>query len=239
MKILSLDSATECATCSVLDENKLYGEISFNYKKQHSVILMTMIDTLLKNINCEISSIDGFVISKGPGSFTGLRIGAATIKGLAQGTKKPFVSVSSLDSLAYNLAYTPGIICPILDALRGNVYTALYTFENENLEKIMDHDVISIEDLTNILKSKQLPVTFIGDGIHKFKDFLINALKDTTIRFAPNSLNITRSSSLGELGLNLLKQGIEDDIYTFAPLYIRKSQAEREYEKKMEKLKNE
>lgn len=90
MKILSIDSATECASCSVLDEDKLYGEINFNYKKQHSTILINMIDTLLKNINCDISSIDAFVISKGPGSFTGLRIGAATVKGLSQGTKKAF-----------------------------------------------------------------------------------------------------------------------------------------------------
>ncbi|EJO5348067.1 tRNA (adenosine(37)-N6)-threonylcarbamoyltransferase complex dimerization subunit type 1 TsaB [Clostridium botulinum] len=231
MKILSIDSATECASCSVLDEHKLYGEINFNYKKQHSTILVNMINTLLKNINCDISSIDGFVVSKGPGSFTGLRIGAATVKGLSQGTKKPFVSVSSLDSLAFNLAFTDGIICPILDALRGNVYTSLYKFENHKLKKLTDYKVISIEDLINILKSKNEPITFVGDGTFKFKETILSNMKN--VRFAPTHLNLSRSSSLGELGLNLLQEGFKDDIYTFAPLYIRKSQAEREYEKKM------
>ncbi|GAA0733434.1 tRNA (adenosine(37)-N6)-threonylcarbamoyltransferase complex dimerization subunit type 1 TsaB [Clostridium oceanicum] len=236
MKILSLDSSTESATCSILDENKVYGEITFNYKKQHSTILMTQIDTLLKSMKSSISSIDGFVVSKGPGSFTGLRIGAATIKGLAQGTSKPFVSVSSLDSLAYNMAYTSNIICPILDALRGNVYTALYKFEGTKLKKLTDYTVISVEDLITLLKSKNEPVTFIGDGVYKFKEELSD--KISNVKFAPNHLNLSKSSSLGELGLSLLKEGIEDDIYTFSPLYIRKCQAEREYEKKMEKLKN-
>jgi universal bacterial protein YeaZ len=135
MKILSLDSSTESATCSVLSEEKLYGEITFNYKKQHSVILMPMIDNLLKNIHMDINSLDGFVVSKGPGSFTGLRIGAAVIKGLSQGSGKPFSAVSSLDALAYNLAYTSGIICPILNALRGNVYTVLYKFQDFEFKK--------------------------------------------------------------------------------------------------------
>mgnify|MGYP000946987717 FL=1 len=106
MKILSLDSSTESATCAVLDEYKLFGEITFNYRKQHSTILMSMIDRLLKELNTDISSLDGFVVSKGPGSFTGLRIGAAMIKGLSQGTGKPFIGVSSLDALAYNLYCT-------------------------------------------------------------------------------------------------------------------------------------
>ncbi|NFE18135.1 tRNA (adenosine(37)-N6)-threonylcarbamoyltransferase complex dimerization subunit type 1 TsaB [Clostridium botulinum] len=231
MKILSIDSATECASCSVLDEDKLYGEINFNYKKQHSIILISMIDTLLKSIDCDISSIDAFVISKGPGSFTGLRIGAATVKGLSQGTKKPFVSVSSLDSLAFNLAFTEGIICPILDALRGNVYTSLYKFENHKLRRLTDYNVISIENLIDILKSKNEPITFIGNGIFKFKDTILSNMDN--VKFAPTHLNLARSSSLGELGLHLLKEGHKDDIYTFSPLYIRKSQAEREYEKKI------
>ena len=118
MKILSIDSSTECASCAVLEDSKLLGEINFNNKKQHSIILMPMVDNLLKNLQLSVTDLDGFVVSKGPGSFTGLRIGMSMIKGLSQGTKKPFVSVSSLDALAYNMAYSQGIVCPILDALR-------------------------------------------------------------------------------------------------------------------------
>ncbi|AZV58509.1 tRNA (adenosine(37)-N6)-threonylcarbamoyltransferase complex dimerization subunit type 1 TsaB [Clostridium sp. AWRP] len=231
MKILSLDSSTESATCAVIDDNKLFGEITFNYKKQHSTVLMPMIDTLLKNLDMDIHSIDGFVVSKGPGSFTGLRIGAAVIKGLSQGTGKPFVGVSSLDALAYNLCYTSGIICPILDALRGNVYTALYNFTDNKLNMIGNHMLLSIEDLIKTLNNYNEPVCFIGDAVPKFKDDLISNIKQ--IRFSPANLNLARASSLGELGLKLLKSGIQDDLYSFAPFYLRKSQAEREYEKKL------
>ncbi len=237
MKILSLDSATEAATCAVIEDNKLLGEITFNYKKQHSILVMSMIDKLLKNLKTDINSLDGFVVSKGPGSFTGLRIGVSTIKGLSQGTGKPFVGVSSLDALAYNLAYTDGIICPIIDALRNNVYTGLYTFVDNKLQLIGDHMIISIDDLISLINDKNHKVCFIGDAIYKFKEKLIDSIKD--VRFAPAHLNVVKASSLGEIGLNLLNLGVCDDLYTFSPLYLRKSQAEREYEKKMESLANE
>ena len=230
MKILSLDSATESATCAIIEDERLLGEITFNYKKQHSIILMNMIDYLLKNLNLKICDIDGFVVSKGPGSFTGLRIGAATIKGLSQGTGKPFISVSSLDALAYNLAYTDGIICPILDALRNNVYAAVYRFNNCSLEKLMDYSLISIDELTDILIKYNEKVTFIGDGVLKFHELIKEKLHNSY--FAPLSLNLVKASSLGEIGLNLLENGLKEDIYGFAPMYLRKSQAEREYEAK-------
>lgn len=237
MKILSLDSATEAATCAVIEDNRLLGEITFNYKKQHSILMMPMIDKLLKNLKIGINSLDGFVVSKGPGSFTGLRIGASTIKGLSQGTGKPFVSVSSLDALAYNLAYTDGTICPIIDALRNNVYTALYNFVDSKLQRVSDYMIISIDDLISTINEQNLKVCFIGDAIYKFKEKLTNNIKN--INFAPAHLNVVKASSLGEIGLNLLNSDIKDDLYTFSPLYIRKSQAEREYEKKMESLASE
>ncbi|WP_411682424.1 tRNA (adenosine(37)-N6)-threonylcarbamoyltransferase complex dimerization subunit type 1 TsaB [Clostridium thailandense] len=237
MKVLSLDTATECASCAVLDDDKLLGEISFNYKKQHSVILMSMIDNLLSNLGLNINSLDGFVVSKGPGSFTGLRIGVSAIKGLSQGTSKPFIGVSSLDALAYNLAYTNGIICPILDALRDNVYTALYKFEGNNLKVISKPMIIPIDDLISELNKRHEQVCFIGDAVPKFREKLISNIEN--ISFAPTHLNLTKASSLGELGLKLLKAKTYDDLYTFAPLYLRKSQAEREYEKKMRGAENE
>ncbi|AWI07103.1 tRNA (adenosine(37)-N6)-threonylcarbamoyltransferase complex dimerization subunit type 1 TsaB [Clostridium drakei] len=237
MKILSLDSATEAATCAVIEDNRLLGEITFNYKKQHSILMMPMIDKLLKNLKIDINSLDGFVVSKGPGSFTGLRIGVSTIKGLSQGTDKPFVSVSSLDALAYNLAYTGGTICPIIDALRNNVYTALYNFVDNKLQRVSDYMIISIDDLISTMNEQNVKVCFIGDAIYKFKEKLTNNIKN--VNFAPAHLNVVKASSLGEIGLNLLNSGIKDDLYTFSPLYIRKSQAEREYEKKMESLASE
>jgi tRNA threonylcarbamoyladenosine biosynthesis protein TsaB len=237
MKILSLDSATESATCAILDDNRILGEITFNYKKQHSLVLMPMIDELFNNTGMNIGDIDGFVASKGPGSFTGLRIGMSTIKGLSQGTKKPFVTISTLDSLAYNLAYTPGIICPILDALRDNVYTALYAFDNFELTRTSEYMNISIDELITMLKEKNCNISFVGDGTFKFKEKLMEHLSG--ISFAPAHLNLAKASSLGELGLTLLSKGIEDDIYASVPIYLRKPQAEREYEEKMRQNKNE
>lgn len=233
MIVLSIDSATDAATAAVVSDDQILGEMNFANKKQHSVLIMPMIDGLLKSLDLTINDIDGFVISKGPGSFTGLRIGMATIKGLSLGSSKPYVSISSLDSLAYNLYGTNGIICPIMDALRENVYCGLYKFENGEMIKLMDYDRLSLEELVSKLKEFNEPVYFVGDGTKKYGDLLKNSLKNCF--FAPNNLNYTRASSLGELGIKLLSQGISDDINVSNPLYLRKSQAEREYDEKLKK----
>jgi tRNA threonylcarbamoyladenosine biosynthesis protein TsaB len=231
MIVLSIDSATESASCAILDNEKLLGEVSLNNKKQHSVVLMPLVDSLLKNLQLTIKDIDGFVISKGPGSFTGLRIGMSMVKGLSQGSNKPFVSVSSLDALAYNMAYTEGIICPILDALRDNIYTALYSFENGILVKNTDYMALHVDELIELLKDQNKAVTFIGDAVDKFRVKLQESLQK--VSFAPKHLNLARAASLGELGQKLLEDGVYDDLYTSAPIYLRKPQAEREYDKKM------
>lgn len=230
MRILSIDTATEAASVAVVEEGKLLGEISFNFGKQHSVVLLSTIDHLLKSINVDIDSIDGYAASKGPGSFTGLRIGMATIKGLCFAQNKPFVSISTLDSLAYNMAYTSGVICPIMDALRNNVYTALYKFEKDELVKISDYKVVSIDELISSLKEYD-SICFIGDGLSKFQQKLNDSMENAV--FAPTHLNFARASALGELGLKLLLDGDSEDLNTSTPIYLRKSQAEREYDKKM------
>ncbi|MCM0649811.1 tRNA (adenosine(37)-N6)-threonylcarbamoyltransferase complex dimerization subunit type 1 TsaB [Clostridium swellfunianum] len=237
MIVLSIDSATESASCAVLDNEKLLGEISLNNKKQHSIVLMPLVDNLLKNLQLNIKDIDGYVVSKGPGSFTGLRIGMSMIKGLSQGSGKPFVSISSLDALAHNMAYTDGIICPILDALRDNVYTAFYSFKNGILVKNSDYMILHIDELIEMLNKEGTSATFIGDAVDKFRVKLSECL--SSVLFAPKHLNLVRASSLGELGMKLLEQGMHDDLYTSAPIYLRKPQAEREYDEKMRIVSNE
>lgn len=237
MIVLSIDSATESASCAVLDNEKLLGEVSLNNKKQHSIVLMPLVDNLLKNLQLNIKDIDGYVVSKGPGSFTGLRIGMSMIKGLSQGSGKPFVSISSLDALAHNMAYTDGIICPILDALRDNVYTAFYSFKNGILVKNSDYMILHIDELIEMLNKEGTSATFIGDAVDKFRVKLSECL--SSVLFAPKHLNLVRASSLGELGMKLLEQGMHDDLYTSAPIYLRKPQAEREYDEKMRIVSNE
>ena len=154
----------------------------------------------------------------------------ATIKGMSFGNNKPYISISSLDALAYNLISFNGIICPIMDALRENVYTALYKNNNDSLEKIMDYTALDIDELVNLLKDKNEEVIFVGDGLYKHKKYICDNFPKA--HFAPVHLNIIRASSLGELGLNLLKNGICDDSNS-APIYLKKPQAERELERRL------
>lgn len=237
MRILGIDTATESASCAVIDDGKVLGEIVFNYKKQHSVILMEMIDSILKNLKLDIIDIDAFAVSEGPGSFTGLRIGAATVKGLSQGTGKPLVGISTLDSLAFNMAFTSGIICPIMDALRGNVYTALYEFDGEVLVRKSDHLAISVDELIELLDGKNSPVCFIGDAVPLYRLKLSSSVREA--RFAPLHLNVAKAASLAELGRIKMENEGASDLHAFAPFYLRKPQAEREYEKKQRELPNE
>lgn len=235
MIVLSIDSSSKVATAALMRDGSLLGEITLNDKREHSVILMTIINELLEVNNLTVDNIDGYVVSKGPGSFTGLRIGMATIKGLSFGSNKPYVSISSLDALAFSVSNFDGIICPIMDALRNSVYTSLYKSSNGRLEKLMDYCALDMDELIEVIKSKNEKVIFIGDGLEKNKDYLIKNCPNCS--FPPNHLNLVRASSLGELGNELLKSGKFDDPNS-TPFYLKKPQAEREYEQRMQ-LKNE
>ncbi|MGL5415292.1 MAG: tRNA (adenosine(37)-N6)-threonylcarbamoyltransferase complex dimerization subunit type 1 TsaB [Clostridium sp.] len=235
MLVLSVDSSSKCATCALVDETGVLVEYTINNMREHSVLMMPMIEKVLEDTKKTINDVDGFVVSKGPGSFTGLRIGMATIKGLSFGSKKPYISVSTLDGLALSLAPFDGIICPIMDALRDTVYTAFYKFNNGKLERLIDYTSFSLEELKENLEKLNEKVIFIGDGVFKHKAFLEENIKASS--FAPNSINLVRASTIGELGLNLLKEGISDSDDS-SPLYIKQPQAVRELNQRLQ-MKNE
>lgn len=230
MIVLSIDSSSKVATCALLNNDELLGEYVLNNKREHSVLLMPMIEKLLEECNLTLDDVDGYAVSKGPGSFTGLRIGMATIKGLSFGSSKPYISISTLDALAYSLVNFKGIICPIMDALRENVYTGLYKGNNNKLETILEPTPMDIDKLVEMLKEKDEDIIFTGDGLSKHKDYIKDHLPNA--KFAPNHLNIVRASSLGELGLNLLNEGIHDDPNS-APIYLKQPQAVRELERRL------
>ena len=232
MLVLSVDSSYSTATCALIKDDKILAEINLNDKKQHSIILMRLIDSILKEYEIDINDIDAFIISRGPGSFTGLRIGMATLKGLAFASKKPLISVSTLDALAYNSISFQGIICPIMDALRDNIYTCLYKNENNNLTPLIKEQCLNINELVTILKEQTLPIIFVGDGVAKHKEFLKENIPNSF--FAPNHSNFPKASSVGELGIKKINDGVIENIDSINPIYLRKSQAEREYEKRME-----
>ena len=230
MIVLSMDSSSLVTTVALLKDEHLLGEFTLNFKREHSVILMEKIEMLLKDCNIDISEVDGFVVSKGPGSFTGLRIGMATVKGLSMGSNKPYLSISSLDALAYSLVNFDGIICPIIDALRDSVFTCMYKSSNGELSKIIDYSALSLDELVEVLQQKDEPVIFTGDGVYKYKEYLLEKLPNA--KFAPNHLSVVRASALGELGMELLRKGQYDDMKS-SPLYLKKPQAERELEQRM------
>lgn len=235
MKILSIDSSSKVATAAIVNEDGLIAEYTLNNKAEHSILIMEMIDNLLKSSNLTIDDIDGFAVSKGPGSFTGLRIGMATIKGLSFGSNKPYISISTLDALAYSLLNFDGIICPIMDALRDSVYTGLYKNNNGVLETLLEPSALDLEELVTLLKDKNEKVIFTGDGLLKHKEYLKNNLENAY--FPPNHISVIRASSLAELGLIELTKGISDDPNS-SPFYLKKPQAQRELESRLA-LKNE
>lgn len=231
MLVLSVDASSKCATCAIVNDEGVVSEYTLNNKREHSVLIMPMIEQLLKDSNLTIDDIDGFVVSKGPGSFTGLRIGMATIKGLSFGLNKPYISISTLDGLALSLSSFNGIICPIMDALRDTVYTTFFKFKDGKLEKLMDYTSLSLEELKNSLNEKGENVIFTGDGVFKHKEFLLENINNCS--FAPNHINVVRASAIGELGLELLKTGVKDDDNS-SPLYIKQPQAVRELNQRLQ-----
>lgn len=230
MIVLSMDSSSLVTTVALLKDEHILGEFTINFKREHSVILMEKVEELLKDCEVDINDVDGFVVSKGPGSFTGLRIGMATVKGLSMGSNKPYVSISSLDALAYSLLNFDGLICPIMDALRDSVFTCIYRNIDGKLTKVIDYSALSLEELATKLNSLGEKVIFTGDGVYKHKDYLSTNIPKAI--FAPNHLSIIKASSLGELGMIELKNGNFDDKNS-APLYLKKPQAVRELEQRL------
>lgn len=232
MKILALDTSTLMATCAIIDGDKILGEYSLNQDMSHSEKLVPMIKTILEGLSLGIKDIDLYGVSIGPGSFTGLRIGVATIKGFAHLFDKPLVGISTLEGLAFNLPYN-NIVVPMIDARRDRVYTGIYTWEESKIKTIMEPDVIEVNDLMKIL-DKYEKVVVNGEGSLVYKEIIMNSLGEK-VQFSTISQNSCRATSIGELALQKYKVGHRDDYYTLIPDYLRKTQAERELNEKEQK----
>lgn len=229
MKILGLDTSTVTATCSVIEGDKLLGEYSLSQDMSHSEKLVPMIREIFDGLNMKIKDIDLYGVAIGPGSFTGLRIGVATVKSFAHLFDKPIVGVSTLEALAYNLPYND-IVVPMIDARRNRVYTGIYTWDNEILKEVMAPDLLPIEKITDFLRNyKNIVVN--GDGSLLHKEYLVKELKEK-IRFATIGQNICRASSVAELAKLKYDKKEVHDYFTLAPDYLRESQAQRELNKK-------
>lgn len=230
MKILAVEASGSVAGVALTEDNILRAEFTLNYKMTHSQTIMPLINEVKQYLNLDLKSIDYIACSAGPGSFTGLRIGAATAKGIAMGIKKPIVPVSTLAGLAYNVYMTDALICPVIDARRDQVYTAFYEWKDGKLNTVIEDRIAMIDDVIKEAQEFNKKVIFVGDGIFVHAD-KINSVK--TFVMAPASCNMQRASSVASLAAELVKEGRYIEGSSFVPVYLRKSQAERELEEKM------
>jgi tRNA threonylcarbamoyladenosine biosynthesis protein TsaB len=234
MKVLAIDSSTSCAGICILKDNKILAELNINNdKKTHSEKLFNNVETLIKEFNLKVEDFDLFSVVKGPGSFTGLRIGITLVKTFAYLYNKPVVGLNTLDVMSYNFPFSEKLICPMIDARNSNVYTAIYK-NNGKINRISEYMGVHIEELIEILKEKNEPVIFMGDGIDKNKEFLLESLKDKCIIVTEN-LKYQKISSLASLAFDLYSNGECEDAFSLKPFYLRKSQAERIRDEKQNK----
>ncbi|MBQ5682435.1 MAG: tRNA (adenosine(37)-N6)-threonylcarbamoyltransferase complex dimerization subunit type 1 TsaB [Peptococcaceae bacterium] len=229
MIILSIDSSTPVAGIAVSDGMQLLGEITLNTKNTHSEKLMPLVKHLLDELTLSVNDLDAIAVTQGPGSFTGLRIGMATAKGLAQGAGKKLIAVPTLDCLAQNLLHYPGIICPIMNAQKKQVYTAIYRSGRNKLERLSDYQAIAVEQLAAQLKELKEDVWFVGDGVAAFADVFQELLGDAC-RFADGHNILPRAGALAMLAAERASEEQFDDLYQAELIYIRKSEAEVQWE---------
>jgi tRNA threonylcarbamoyladenosine biosynthesis protein TsaB len=227
--ILSIDSSTPVAGIAVSDGMQLLGEITLNTKNTHSEKLMPLVKHLLDELALSVNDLDAIAVTQGPGSFTGLRIGMATAKGLAQGAGKKLIAVPTLDCLAQNLLHYPGIICPIMNAQKKQVYTAIYRSGRNKLERLSDYQAIAVEQLAAQLKELKEDVWFVGDGVAAFADVFQKLLGDAC-RFADGHNILPRAGALAMLAAERASEERFDDLYQAELIYIRKSEAEVQWE---------
>lgn len=232
MKILGIDSSGLVASVAIATEDAVIAEFTVNNQKTHSQTLLPMLEQTMSFVGVELEDIDAVAVAAGPGSFTGLRIGASTAKGLAMVMEKPIVSVPTLEGLAYQLAECDGVICPIMDARRNQVYTGIYRMEQGTLRVLQEQCAVDIRELLVELEKYDAHVHFLGDGVPVYQE-VIRKEYTGAHSFAPSHLARQRASAVAVLGVKYFQEGKGESAAEHKPIYLRKSQAEREREEKL------
>lgn len=225
MKILAISTSSKVCSICFSEDEEIIGEYSINNDKTHSVKLMPMLKELSSNLDINMNDVDYLSCDIGPGSFTGLRIGIASIKAFATALNKPTVGISSLTSLAYNINGYNGLICPMIDARNNSSYFSLFKTENGKYNLEYEYSAESVDTICEILNKYNSEILFVGDGAIIYKDILKENIKSNCI-FANNSLNCQKASSLAKAAYDKIldNPNINEAI---SPMYLRKSQAER------------
>ena len=226
MKILGIDSSSLVASAAIVTDDILTAEYTVNFKKTHSQTLLPMIDEIVSMTGTDLEEIDAIAVSGGPGSFTGLRIGSATAKGLGLALKKPLIHVPTVDALAYNLWGAADLVCPIMDAKRNQVYTGIYRMR-EGLSIVKEQCPMDMRGLMEKLNGLGEPVIFLGDGVPVYEPVIRETAK-VPFSFAPAHMNRQRAAAVAALGAVYYRQGRTETAAEHGPDYMRKSQAGRE-----------
>ena len=234
MKILALDSSGLVASAAVVEDDITIAEYTINHKKTHSQTLLPMLDELRRMTELDLHTLDAIAVAGGPGSFTGLRIGSATAKGLGLALDIPIIPVPTVDALAFNLYGSGGLVCPIMDARRNQVYTGLYAF-HKGAGQDARYDMCTMEKqcavdiawLAGRINELDRETVFLGDGVSVYRDQLAELLR-VRYSFAPACCNRQRAACVAALGAVLYEKGIAGTAAEHVPDYLRLSQAERE-----------
>ena len=234
MRVLALDSSGLVATVAIVDEEQTIAEYTVNYKKTHSQTLLPMLVEIVKMTEFDLNMIDAIAVAGGPGSFTGLRIGSATAKGLGLALDKPLIHVPTVDGMAYRMYGCTGLVCPIMDARRDQVYTGIYRCE-EKFEVVETQMAVAVQDLIEKLNQYNEKVTFLGDGVPVYKEQLEKGLT-VPYSFAPVHMNRQSAATVGTLGMKYFAEGMMETAREHQPDYLRVSQAERERAEKNAEL---
>ncbi len=238
MKILALDSSGLVASVAVATEDILLAEYTVNYKKTHSQTLLPMLDEVARMIELDLKTIDVIAVAAGPGSFTGLRIGSATAKGLGLALNKRLVHIPTVDALAYNLYGCGKYICPLMDARRNQVYTGIYRFDGDEMQIVRQQSPMAVEEIAGKLNALGGEVVFLGDGVPVYREMLSSLMK-VPYSFAPAHMNRQRAAAVAALAVRYVQKGRTESAAEHAPDYLRLSQAERERAEAMKKSEKE
>ena len=232
MLTLAIDTATNCASCALAEDGEILIELNMQYGKTHSQKIVSMIKNMLNMVDKDVADIDLYAVSVGPGSFTGLRIGVVTIKGLAYAHKKPVCSIKTLDALAFSMPDFKGLITPMLDARNNQVFTALYRKDNNSLNKILPETGVHIDEWTKTLDSFNENILILGDAVPLHLEDLKAKLKKRVVS-SNHSISYPRAAAVALLAEQAYNNNQYEGAFETKPMYLRKSQAER-----MKELKN-
>ena len=225
MRILAVDTATKSCSVAVVDDQTVLAEATVITDETHSKHLMNLIHQVIQVSKIPLNDLDGFAVTRGPGSFTGLRIGISTVKGLAASSGKPMVGISTLDALAHQADLTSSLICTVIDARKEEVYFARYRRVDGDGMMIRETDEMVLS-VFEALKSIEEPSYFIGDGALSYKPMILEMTGNAKVVFAPKFHHTIRASTVANLGIERFKKNDIDDVSEFIPYYIRKSDAE-------------